>query len=139
MNFYELFNDFKKSTFENFPVEECNTPHSLSEKHFLSDNKYLCLVIKPSKGHSERRLIICQPAVYTNDNGKDEFIWMTGSNNHVYIKNAYTVIENEEINIDSEYVYAFVPYNDDFDEELYLCEILDELVLNPSKEIIKEE
>lgn len=114
MSFFETLNDkFTISIMENFPVEECNINDKFEENVFLSDSKYLCLIIN-KHNKFERKLCVMSPYIAMIKE-KDTFGWTTNNNDSDnYIDNYWNGVHSK----DSEdyFVIGFMDYSDN-DEE----------------------
>lgn len=103
MTFNDIYNQFIKSTKENFPTEYCIKQNEREPDVFDSDTPFMCLVID-KRFDNCWNLIILYPYICIENDEKITFGWVDRSGN------IYCNIENST-QLWDEFVIGFKKYN----------------------------
>lgn len=111
MNFLEIYNQFEKSTVENFPVKCCNKKNEREPDVYDSDTPFMCLVID-ERFDDYWTLAIMHPYIYKEPGSETTFGWVDVGGN------VFGNIENSTNCYMHEYVVGFKEYDDNHYKEL---------------------
>ena len=105
MTFNDIYNQFTKSTKENFPVDVCVKQNEREFNVFDSDVPFLCLVID-RRFNNHWNLIILYPYIYKESETVTTFGWIDRNGN------IFCNIENST-ELWDEFVVGFREYKED--------------------------
>lgn len=112
MTFIDIYNQFTKSTKDNFPIDSCIKQDKNCTKVFDSEKEYLCLIID-RRFNNYWEIAILYPYIFKEEN-KITFGWVDKDGN---VKGN---IENSTQLYD-DFVVAFREYEDD-EKYKHLCD-----------------
>lgn len=104
MTFNDIYNQFIKSTKDNFPIKFCTNQNEREPEVYDSETPFMCLVID-RRFDNYWSLIILYPYIYKEKDGNITFGWVDRSGN------IYSNIENSTQLLD-DFVVGFREYDD---------------------------
>ena len=119
MTFNDIYNQFIKSTKENFPVDACTKQNEIESNVFDSNIPYLCLVID-KRFDNYWNLIILYPYICKESEIVTTFGWVDRNGN------IFCNIENST-QLWDEFVVGFREYKEDDSDKCLWNEFMDKI------------
>ena len=119
MTFNDIYNQFIKSTKENFPADICIKQNKRESNVFDSNVPYLCLVID-KRFDNDWNLIILYPYIYKESETVTTFGWVDRNGN------IFCNIENST-QLWDEFVVGFREYKEDDSDKCLWNEFMDKI------------